>query len=64
MMVAAFTGFGLLATRGILLGIATVRPHVLPRWMGVLLVVGRVLSLVAGFPPFLLPLGAAVGVVG
>lgn len=64
MFVAARTGFVLLGVGVVLLGAATIRARVLPRWVGVLLVVGGVLSLQAGFPPFLLPLGCAVAVIG
>lgn len=64
MTVAAATGFVLLASGTVVMGAASLRARVLPRWAGLLLVVAGALSLMAGYPPFLLPLGCAVAVVG
>ncbi len=64
MVVVAFSGFALLAVGTVLLGVASLRARVLPRWVGVLLVVGGAPCLMAGFPPFLLPLGCALTAVG
>jgi len=64
MATAAGSGFVLLAVGAALLGVTSIRARVLPRWVSVLLVVCGSPSLVAGFPPFLLPLGCAVAVIG
>ena len=44
-MVGTCTGFGLLALGAALLGVASIRARVLPRWVGVLLLVDGLLSL-------------------
>lgn len=50
-MMNGFAGYLL---GGVLLGIATLRAHVLPRWAAVLLIVAALLPVVAGLP-FVLP---------
>ena len=64
MAVAAHTGFGLLAVGAVLLGLASVRARVFPRWTAALLAVGGVPALIGGSSPFLLLLGCAVAVIG
>jgi len=64
MLVGAAATFGLFAVGWIVFGVATFRAHVYARPAAVLLIIGGAVGILAGSPPYQVPLAIAVGWIG
>jgi hypothetical protein len=64
LLVGGSVSFALFSLGWTLFGVATLRSRVFPRWSAAMLIVGGVLAIQVGSPPFGLGLAVAVGILG